>query len=83
MEKFKELRKLDDYDLYNLREKLNGNYIEHKFNVEKTVRLIPVLVTIGLLVYAIFPFVFPNHVYTGLVIGTVIFSASSVIPTMI
>lgn len=53
------------------------SFFPHKFNVEKTVRLIPVLVTIGLLVYAIFPFVFPNHVYTGLVIGTVIFSASS------
>lgn len=53
------------------------SFFPHKFNIEKTVRLIPVLVTIGLLVYAIVPFVFPHYVYTGLVIGTVIFSASS------
>ena len=53
------------------------SFIPHKFNIKKTVRLIPVLVTTGLLIYAVFPFVFPNHVYTGLVIGTVIFSASS------
>ena len=52
------------------------SFIPHKFNIKKTVRLIPVLVTTGLLIYAVFPFVFPNHVYTGLVIGTVIFSAS-------
>ena len=52
------------------------SFIPHKFNIKKTVRFIPVLVTIGLLIYAVFPFVFPNHVYTGLVIGTVIFSAS-------
>ena len=53
------------------------SFIPHKFNIKKTVRLIPVLVTTGLLIYAVFPFAFPNHVYTGLVIGTVIFSASS------
>lgn len=52
------------------------SFIPHKFNIKKTVRFIPVLVTIGLLIYAVFPFVFPNHVYTGLIIGTVIFSAS-------
>lgn len=53
------------------------SFIPHKFNIKKTVRLIPVLVTVGLLIYAVFPFVFPNHVYIGLLIGTVIFSASS------
>ena len=53
------------------------SFIPHKFNIKKTVRLIPVLVTAGLFIYAAFPFVFPNRVYTGLVIGTIIFSASS------
>jgi len=53
------------------------SFIPHKFNIKKTVRFIPVLVTVGLLIYAVFPFIFPNHVYTGLVIGTIIFSASS------
>lgn len=48
----------------------------HKFNIEKTVRLIPVLVTAGLLIYALFPFAFPNQTYAGLLIGTVVFSSS-------
>ncbi len=51
-------------------------FFPHKFNIEKTVRIIPILVTIGLLIYALFPFAFPNQVYIGLVLGTVIFSAS-------
>lgn len=53
------------------------SFIPHIFNIKKTVRLIPVLVTVGLLIYAVFPFVFPNYVYTGLIVGTIIFSASS------
>ncbi len=53
------------------------SFFPHKFNIEKTVRLIPVLVTSGLLIYALFSFAFPNHVYIGLVTGTIVFSASS------
>ncbi len=53
------------------------SFVPHKFNIEKTVRLIPVLVTLGLLIYALFPFFFPKHIYSGLVIGTIVFSASS------
>ena len=37
----------------------------------------PILVTIGLLIYALWPYVFPNHVYIGLVISTLIFSAAA------
>lgn len=53
------------------------SFFPHKFNIQKTIRLIPVLVTVGLLIYALFPFAFQNRVYAGLVIGTVIFSAAS------
>ena len=53
------------------------SFIPHKFNIEKTVRLIPVLVTVGLLIYALFPFAFPDQIYLGLVLGTIVFSASS------
>ncbi len=53
------------------------SFFQNKFNIEKTVRLIPVLVTVGLLIYALFPFLFPNNVYLGLVLGTIVFSASS------
>lgn len=52
------------------------SFFSHKFNIAKTVKFTPVLTVIGLLVYAVFPFLFPGNVYLGLVIGTVIFSAS-------
>jgi len=52
------------------------SFFSHKFNIPKTVRLTPVLTVAGLLIYSVWPFVFPEHVYAGLVIGTVLFSAS-------
>lgn len=48
-----------------------------KFNMAKTVKIIPVLTALGLIIYAVFPYVFPNLVYLGLVIGTIIFAASN------
>lgn len=53
------------------------SFFSHRFNIPKTVKMTPIIATIGLAIYAIFPFFFPNLVYIGLVIGTVIFSASS------
>lgn len=53
------------------------SFFSHRFNIPKAVKLTPVLSVIGLLVYALWPFAFPGHVYLGLVVGTVIFSASS------
>lgn len=47
----------------------------HKFNIPIIVKATPLITVIGLLVYALSPFVFSN-VYIGLVIGTIIFSAS-------
>lgn len=52
------------------------SFFSHKFNITKTVRLTPILAVIGIIVYAVWPFVFRESVYIGLVIGTVIFSAS-------
>ena len=52
------------------------SFFSHKFNVPKAVKLTPVLTAAGLLVYAVWPFFFPQAVYAGLVIGTMIFSAS-------
>lgn len=52
------------------------SFFSHKFNITKSVKITPVLTAIGLLIYAIYPFLFPNTVYIGLVIGTLIFSAS-------
>lgn len=53
------------------------SFFSHKFNISKLVKSIPVIVMAGFLVYALWPFIFPNNVYIGLVIGTIIFSAAS------
>ena len=50
------------------------SFFSHKFNIKKTVIVMPALTVAGLIIYALFPFFFPESVYTGLVIGTVIFS---------
>ena len=52
------------------------SFFSHKFNIPKAVKMTPVLTLIGLVIYALWPFLLPNHVYIGLVIGTIIFSAS-------
>ena len=56
---------------------LTLSFFSHKFNLAKTVKFMPVLAVIGFTVYALAPVVFPNAVYVGLAIGTVIFSAAS------
>lgn len=53
------------------------SFFSHKFNIPKTVKAIPVIAAFGFLVYSLWPFFVPDHVYAGLVIGTVIFSAAS------
>ena len=52
------------------------SFFPHKFNIEKSVKCIPVLATIGMLIYALWPMLSPNTAYIGLLIGTIIFSAS-------
>ena len=47
------------------------------FNVKKVVRIMPLITTAGLLIYAFSPVLFPQNVYIGLFIGTVIFSVSA------
>lgn len=53
------------------------SFFSHKFNIPKTVKVTPLITLAGLLIYSLWPSVFPNHVYIGLVLGTVVFSASS------
>jgi len=52
------------------------SFFSHKFNMRKAVKLTPVLTATGLLLYALAPLLFPNAVYAGLLLGTIIFSAS-------
>ncbi|MBR6737723.1 MAG: MFS transporter [Clostridia bacterium] len=49
----------------------------HKFNIQKTVRLMPIITIIGLVIFAVYPMLFPNSAYVGLVIGMVIFAVSA------
>lgn len=53
------------------------SFFSHRFNMAKTVKSIPFIAAFGFLVYALWPLLFPNNVFIGLVIGTVIFSAAS------
>jgi len=52
------------------------SFFSHKFNIPLAVRINPILTVIGLLIYALFPFFFADHVYVGLILGTVIFACS-------
>ena len=47
------------------------------FNVGRVVRVMPLITSLGLAIYALSPVLFPNAVYVGLLIGTVIFSVSA------
>ena len=49
----------------------------YKIDMEKAVKFTPFLAVIGLIIYGVWPFLFPNNVYIGLLLGTIIFSASS------
>ena len=53
------------------------SFFSHKFNISLAVKLTPWLTFIGLITYAVLPVALPDGLeYVGLVIGTVIFSAS-------
>lgn len=53
------------------------SFFSHKFNIPKTVKSMPVIAFAGLLIFALAPFITPGFEYIGIVIGTIIFSASS------
>ena len=47
------------------------------FNIKQIVRIMPLITSLGLFLYALSPLLFPNHVYGGLWLSTVIFSISA------
>lgn len=53
------------------------SFFSRFFNVTKTVRVMPLITSLGLLIYALVPTFFPQYAYVGLVIGTVVFSVSA------
>ncbi|MBR2375946.1 MAG: MFS transporter [Clostridia bacterium] len=52
------------------------SFFSYKFNIPKAIKFTPVLAMIGFLFFALWPFFMSDHIYVGLVIGTVIFSAA-------
>lgn len=53
------------------------SFFSHKFNIPLTVRLTPIIAIAGLVLTALAPVLFPNAVYLGLVLGTVVSCAAS------
>ncbi len=49
----------------------------HKFNIQKLVRTIPGISIVGMVIFGLFPYFFPQSAYLWLAVGTVIFSAAS------
>ncbi len=49
----------------------------YKIDIAKAVKFTPFLAVVGLILYGTWPFIFPNNIYVGLVLGTVLFSAAS------
>ena len=47
------------------------------FNIKITLRVMPLLTSIGMFIYAFVPMMFPDYAYAGLVVGTVVFSVSA------
>lgn len=47
------------------------------FNIHKSIKTMPLLTSLGLLIYAIIPTLIPQHAYAGLLIGTIVFSVAA------
>ena len=52
------------------------SFFSKHFNIKLSVKSIPYVTAVGLIIFALSPFIFKNSVYAGLVIGTVLFSAA-------
>lgn len=50
------------------------SFFSHKFNIAKTVRMMPVIASVGFIIFSVMPPLFPNQAYLFLSVGTVIFS---------
>ncbi len=52
------------------------SFLSHKFNIKKTVRIMPFLTVAGLVIYALCPLFFPSAAFAGILVGSVVFAAS-------
>ena len=53
------------------------SFFSKHFNIHKTVRMIPVVVCLGFVIYAIMPWILPSLIYLWLALGTFVFSAAA------
>lgn len=53
------------------------SFFSHKFNIPKTLRLMPALMVAGMVLYALLPLCFPRFAYPGLLLGTAIFAVGN------
>ncbi len=53
------------------------SFFSKYFNTKLLVRVMPIITSLGLTVYAFTPVLFPNSIFVGLMIGTMIFSVSA------
>lgn len=53
------------------------SFFSHKCDIPKFVRNTPAVAVLGLLLYAVWPYLAPNAVFPGLLVATVLFSASA------
>lgn len=52
-------------------------FFSKHFNVAKTVRIMPIATSVGMMIYAVGPTLFPDSAYLWLAAGTVLFSVSA------
>ena len=53
------------------------SFFSHKFNIHRTLKIMPLLTILGVALFSLFPVFFPQIAFLGLAVGTVIFSVSS------
>lgn len=53
------------------------SFLSKHFNIHLTIKLMPLITSLGLIIYALSPLLFPGFVYGGLLLGTVIFSVAA------
>lgn len=52
-------------------------FFSKRFPVKNIVRIMPLITSLGMLIYALIPSLFPQYAYAGLLAGTVIFSVAA------
>ncbi len=52
-------------------------FFSQHFNIHKTLKIMPLLTSLGMLIYALVPTFFPEKAFIGLFVGTIVFSVSA------